>query len=221
MQFFSQIFEKFAELSPNTISILALLITIGAGGALFIHKSKQMNFTTKMLVYASICIALSFVLSYIRLARMPQGGSITPASMLPVMAFAYIFGPIPGVIAGVAYGFLQFIQDSYLVHWIQLLVDYPIAFGFLGLAGLFRKNFRLGILIAVLGRFLMHFLTGIVFFAEYAGDQHVVLYSLGYNGSYLAVELAICLVIVSLPQVKNMLSQLQIRHGSEQKTVSS
>lgn len=217
MQFFSQMFEKFAELSPNTIAVLALLVLIGVGGTIIIRKSRQVNFTTRMLVFASICIALSFVLSYIRLARMPQGGSITPASMLPVMAFAYIFGPVPGVIAGIAYGFLQFIQDSYLVHWIQLFIDYPIAFGCLGLAGLFRKNFRLGILIAVLGRFLMHFLTGIIFFAEYAGDQHVVLYSLGYNGSYLAVELAICLIIVSLPQVKNMLNQLQTRYGSKEK----
>jgi len=217
MQFFSQMFEKFAELSPNTIAVLALLVLIGVGGTIIIRKSRQVNFTTRMLVFASICIALSFVLSYIRLARMPQGGSITPASMLPVMAFAYIFGPVPGVIAGIAYGFLQFIQDSYLVHWIQLFIDYPIAFGCLGLAGLFRKNFRLGILVAVLGRFLMHFLTGIIFFAEYAGDQHVVLYSLGYNGSYLAVELAICLIIVSLPQVKNMLNQLQTRYGSKEK----
>ena len=217
MQFFSQMFEKFAELSPNTIAVLALLVLIGVGGTIIIRKSRQINFTTRMLVFASICIALSFVLSYIRLARMPQGGSITPASMLPVMAFAYIFGPVPGVIAGIAYGFLQFIQDSYLVHWIQLFIDYPIAFGCLGLAGLFRKNFRLGILVAVLGRFLMHFLTGIIFFAEYAGDQHVVLYSLGYNGSYLAVELAICLIIVSLPQVKNMLNQLQTRYGSKEK----
>ncbi len=217
MQFFSQMFEKFAELSPNTIAVLALLVLIGVGGTIIIRKSRQVNFTTRMLVFASICIALSFVLSYIRLARMPQGGSITPASMLPVMAFAYIFGPVPGVIAGIAYGFLQFIQDSYLVHWIQLFIDYPIAFGCLGLAGLFRKNFRLGILVAVLGRFLMHFLTGIIFFAEYAGDQHVVLYSLGYNGSYLAVELAICLIIVSLPQVKNMLNQLQTRYDSKEK----
>ena len=169
-----------------------------------------------MLVYASVSIALSFVLSYIRLARMPQGGSITPGSMLPVMLFAYIFGPIPGIITGIAYGFLQYIQDAYLVHWAQFLMDYPIAFGMLGLAGLYRKNLAVGSFIAIFARFLMHFLTGILFFAEFAGDQNVVLYSLAYNGSYLSVEFIICAVVASLPPMKNLFRRLQSTYGTEQ-----
>jgi thiamine transporter len=206
--FLSKMFEKFAELTPSTIAVLSLLIIVGIGGTILIRKSKEVNFTTRMLVYASVCIALSFVLSYIRLFRMPQGGSITPGSMLPIMAFAYIFGPVPGVIAGMAYGLLQYIQDSYMVHWIQFFVDYPIAFGFLGLAGVYRKNLAVGSFIAVFGRFLMHFLSGIIFFAEYA-EGPVVLYSLGYNGTYLAVEFIICVVIAMMPQVRSMLQQLQ------------
>ena len=133
--------------------------------------------------------------------------------MLPVIAFAYIFGPVPGVLAGIAYGFLQYIQDGYVVHWIQFFMDYPVAFGFLGLAGLYRKNMVIASFIAVLGRFLMHFLTGIIFFAEYAEGQPVVLYSLGYNGSYLVVEFVICAVIAALPQMKNMFSRLQKTYG--------
>ncbi|MGI6141503.1 MAG: energy-coupled thiamine transporter ThiT, partial [Caldicoprobacterales bacterium] len=145
----SEMFSKFAELTPATIAILCLLIIVGVGGAVFLRKSRETRFTTRMLVYASVSIALAFVLSYIRLARMPQGGSITPGSMLPIMLFAYIFGPIPGILTGIAYGFLQCIQDAYLVHWAQLLMDYPVAFGMLGLAGLYRKNLAAGSFIAV------------------------------------------------------------------------
>ena len=205
----NEMFGKLFELTPTSLAILSLLIIISVGGFIFLKKSKGVKFTTRMLVYASVCIALSFVLSYIRLGKMPQGGSITPASMLPMIIFAYIFGPVPGIIAGIAYGFLQYIQDGYIVHWIQFFMDYPIAFGMLGLAGLFRKNILLATFAGVFGRFLMHFLTGIVFFAEYAGDQHVVLYSLVYNGSYLAVEFLICVVIAMLPQIRSMTKHLQ------------
>jgi thiamine transporter len=120
-RFLSDMFGKFAELTPATISLLIILLVVGAGGAVLLRKSREVRFTTRMLVYASMSIALAFVLSYIRLARMPQGGSVTPGSMLPLMLFAYIFGPIPGIITGIAYGFLQYIQDPYLVHWAQLL----------------------------------------------------------------------------------------------------
>ena len=214
--FLSEMFQKFQELTPSTIALVSALAIVGIGGAFFLQKSKDVRFTTRMLVYASVCIALAFVLSYIRLGKMPQRGSITPASMLPIFVYAYIFGPIPGIITGMAYGILQYIQEPYLVHWTQLLMDYPIAFGMLGLAGIFRKNLVVASFIAILGRFIIHFLTGIIFFAEFAGDQHVVLYSLGYNGTYLSVEFIICAVIVMLPQVKNMLDRLQITYGLEQ-----
>jgi len=213
LSFLSEVFSKFSELTPTTIAILSILTIVGVGGAIFLRKSAETRFTTRMLVYASVSIALAFVLSYIRLARMPQGGSITPGSMLPIMLFAYIFGPIPGIMTGIAYGFLQYIQDAYLVHWAQFLIDYPIAFGMLGLAGLYRKNLAVGSFIAIFARFLMHFLTGILFFYEYAGDQHVVLYSLGYNGTYLAVEYIICAVIASLPPMRSLFNRLKTNYG--------
>ncbi|MGI6537635.1 MAG: energy-coupled thiamine transporter ThiT [Caldicoprobacterales bacterium] len=208
-EFISNMFQPLAELTPATIAILSLLIIVGVGGIIFIRKSKNVQFTTKMLVYASVSIALAFVLSYIRLFRMPQGGSITPASMLPVIIFAYIFGPVPGVITGMAFGFLQYIQDAYVVHWAQFLFDYPIAFGMLGLAGLYRKNLPVAIFIAIFGRFIMHFLTGVLFFAENAGDQNAAVYSLVYNGSYLAVEFVVCLVISLLSQMNAAVKRLQ------------
>lgn len=157
-------FAKLLELKPVTWAILLALMG-SAGLLIYLGKNrKNTTFNTRIIVYGSLCIALSFVLSYIRLYRFPQGGSITPASMLPMFIFAVIFGPIPGIIAGFAYGFLQLIQDPYVIHWAQLFLDYPLAFGAMGLAGLYRKNLSIACLIGGFGRFVMSFLSGAIFF---------------------------------------------------------
>jgi len=205
-----EMFEKLLEFTPATLSILAVLAIIGVGGLVFLKKSKQVKFTTRMIVYGSLCISLSFVLSFIRLGRLPQGGTITPASMLPMILFAVMFGPIPGIISGLAYGMLQYFQDGYVVHWAQFFLDYPLAFGLLGLAGLYRKNLVVSTFIGGFGRFMMHFLSGIIFFAEYAPEgTPVALYSLIYNGSFLGVDLLICAAIAILPQIKNITRYVQ------------
>ncbi len=203
-------FKKLLEFNSTTLSILILLAIIGIGGLIFLKKSKEVKFTTRMIVYGSVCISLSFVLSYIRLYKLPQGGSITPASMLPMFLFAVMFGPIPGIIAGFAYGFLQYIQGGYVVHWAQFFLDYPLAFGLLGLAGLYRKNLVVSSFIGGMGRFFMHFLSGIIFFAEYAPEgTPVALYSLIYNGSFLGVDLLICAVVAFIPQISRLTTYLQ------------
>ena len=102
-----------------------------------VAKSRKV-WTAKSIAYGAIAIALSFVLSYIRIFRMPQGGSITPASMLPLMLFSAAYGIGPGVAAGLIYGGLQYLQGGdFLTVW-QMLFDYFIAFAALGLAGLYK-----------------------------------------------------------------------------------
>ena len=128
------IFSKFAEISPVVWGILAALVILGV--VLFFVTRNSKKWTTRMLANAALCIALAFVLSYIRLYKLPQGGSITLASMLPIFLFAYAYGVAPGMLVGAAYGILQFIQDAYFVHPVELLLDYPLAFALLGLAGL-------------------------------------------------------------------------------------
>lgn len=212
-------FEKFKEFSPTTIAIIIVLFIVGIGGLILVKKGKKVRFTTRMLVMASLCIALSFVLSYIRLWRMPQGGSITPASMLPLILFAVIYGPIPGVFAGVAYGLLQYFQGGYVVHWIQLIIDYPLAFGVLGLGGLYRKNLIFSSFIGIFGRFLMHFLTGLVFFSDITQASDImpsIWYSLTYNGTYLGIEFLISAFILILPSIKKMTSHLQKTYGIQE-----
>ncbi|MGN1096801.1 MAG: energy-coupled thiamine transporter ThiT, partial [Christensenellales bacterium] len=111
-----------------TIIIVAAIVLL----AIFCGKKEDARLHTKSIVYASLSIALSFALSYVRFFEMPSGGSITLASILPLMIYSYMFGIRRGIVAGVIYGFLQFIQAPWLYHPVQFLLDYPIAFSAIG-----------------------------------------------------------------------------------------
>ena len=97
-----------------------------------------MNQRVKQLTFCALCIALGVVTSYIKFASLPFGGSITLFSMLFVALPGYLYGVRTGVITGVAYGILQFLIEPYVAAPVQILLDYPLAFGALGLSGLFR-----------------------------------------------------------------------------------
>lgn len=207
-------FSKFAEISPVVWGIVAALAIVGV--VLFFITRDGKRWTTRMLANAALVIALSFILSYIRLYKMPQGGSITLASMLPIFMFAYAYGCAPGMLVGMAYGVLQFIQDAYFVHPVELLLDYPLAYAMLGLAGLagrFSDQWGIipGIVLGTFGRFVCAFLSGVIFFGMYAPEgQNVLVYSAVYNGFYLIPEAVICLVIASIPQIRRLAKQLAL-----------
>ncbi len=166
----------------------------------------------KFLAESGIMIALATILSMIKVYEAPFGGSVTAGSMIPIILIGIRWGTLPGVVAGVVYGILQAVLDPYIVHPIQFLLDYPIAFGLLGLSGIYKsiKNINpknksieyigaiMGIFVAILGRFICHVLAGVVFFSENAGAIDSWLYSLGYNGGYLSLELAISIIIIVL-----------------------
>ena len=201
------VYENLAKLfSPKPLAtIVAVLLLV----VIFIVISKKTSYNAKTLAYGAMAISAAFILSFIKIVEFPNGGSITVASMLPIFIYAYIAGPRAGILAGLCYGMLQYIQEPYFVHWTQLLLDYPIAFALLGTAGIFRGKQWLGALVGSMGRFLCHFLSGVVFFAEYAGEQNVFLYSFGYNISYILPDLIICLVILLLPSIKSAIKRLQ------------
>lgn len=173
--------------------------------------------STRMLVTAAVCMALSFLLSYVRLFSMPQGGDVTACSMLPLMLFACCFGVKPGLAAGAAYGILQLLQRPQIVHPLQLILDYPLAFAMLGLAGLFRSRdtvwaFPAGVVIACAGRFLCHLISGMVFFGSYApssGFWALLTYSLLYNGGYMAAEAVISAFVCMLPPVRSAIRRIR------------
>ncbi|CDZ75304.1 putative proton-coupled thiamine transporter YuaJ [Peptoniphilus sp. ING2-D1G] len=154
---------------------------------------------TKALTQAGIMIALSQILSYVKFVEMPQGGSVTVASMVPVIFYSLLWGPKYGILACTVYGFLQFALGGVMLHPMSILIDYILAFGLLGIAGFFNKSFKsalFGTTLAILLRYLMHFISGVTLFYMYAPEgQPVWLYSLVYN-SFMLVEL-----VISLPPI--------------------
>lgn len=191
-----------ASVKQLALYLSALLLVAVIVGLTFFDKQK-LHFDTKALAYAGVCVAMSFALSYIKLWEMPQGGSITLMSLLPVMIYAYMFGTKKGVFAGFVYGVLQAVQDPWLIHPAQFLLDYPIAFSAVGLAGLFgnlkafkkmpQVSFTLGAIAASAFRFISHVLSGVFAFEAYAKGKNVWIYSMGYN-SFVFVDIAIVIV---------------------------
>ncbi len=191
----------------TAIAIFALLIIISSVSG----KKKKVN--AKQLAFAAGALALAIVTSYIKLFHLPMGGSVTLFSMFFVTLIGYWYGPAVGVMAGVAYGLLQMILDPYIVSLPQMLVDYPFAFGALGLSGFFsnQKNGLItGYIAGVLGRFVFSALSGIIFFGMYAPEgMSPLVYSVVYNGSYLAAEAAITLILLAVPAMRKALAQVK------------
>ena len=130
---------------------LMILGLAALAAILFAIAKSRKAWSAKTVAYGALAIALSFVLSYIRLFIMPQGGSITPASMLPMMIFSAAFGIGPGVAAGLVFGVLQYLQGGDFLNIWQVLFDYVIAFSALGLAGLYKYLNKKWQVYAVLG----------------------------------------------------------------------
>lgn len=179
---------------------LGAVLAVAVIFALATLDKETLRFDARTLAYAGICVSMSFALSYIKLWDMPQGGSVTLVSLLPIMLFAYLFGAKKGVFVGFAYGVLQAVQDPWIIHPAQFLLDYPVAFASAGLAGLLRPvkkweklpqaQFGVGALIAGTMRFVCHVLSGVFAFESYAGGENVWLYSLAYN-SYVFIDVAL------------------------------
>lgn len=168
----------------------------------------EKTFTARDIAEAAIAIALAFILSMIKIYHLPAGGSVTAGSMIPILLLALRRGYKLGLVTAVLYGIAQLIEGPYIVHPAQLVLDYPLAFGALGLAGFFAfkgektvSDFYalLGVAVGIGGRFLCHFLSGVIFFSEYAPEgMNPWVYSALYNGSYLVPELIISAVLIYL-----------------------
>ncbi len=184
-----------------------------------------MNEKVKKLVLGGILVALGTVLSFIQVYHLPQGGSITLCSMLPVMLFGYVCGTKWGLGAGFTYGVIQLLVGLGDLKGVSgttvvgsIFLDYLLAFTVLGLGGIFRgkiKNhtasFTVGALAAGLLRYLSSFLSGWILWGEYAdvafapellggmsGNTLACFYSLLYNGSYMIPEIIVTCVAAFL-----------------------
>lgn len=173
-------------------------------------KRNSRKLTVKQLAFCAVAIALGTVLSNIKLFDFPTGGSVTLLSMLIICLPGYWFGLGAGIMTGVAYGVLQMLIDPYILYPMQLVVDYLLAFGALGLSGIFT-NSKNGLLkgygIAVLGRYVFAVISGWVFFGTYAWEGwSPFTYSLAYNAIYIFAEAAITILLLLLPPVKKAMA---------------
>lgn len=185
-----------------------------------LNMPSKNGFSTRMVAEAGVMIALAKILSFIKLFEMPMGGSVTLASMAPVLFFAIRWGWQKGLLVGLVYGLVDYLLGGYTVHPLQVLLDYPLAYMMLGFAGLQRASDGDGffshlpsLILAVMLRLAMHVLSGCIFYSTIdftkagasLGEAFTLsnmgagfMYSLQYNAAFLGVDFLICLVVLAL-----------------------
>ena len=181
----------------------------------------------RALCECAIMLALAVVLSYIKFLELPFDGSITLFSMLPVCLIAIKYGPKWGLGTAFCFSWFQILQGG-VFGWgltpgmliSSLFLDYILAYTVLGLAGTFRKKGYWGMLCGITMvcalRFLIHFLAGIILWANFEQfeafgqviQNNPVLYSICYNGVYMLPETVLTVVVAAIllkiPQIKRL-----------------
>jgi thiamine transporter len=166
----------------------------------------QTKVLTEIISMVALAGVLHFVSGFVPFFQMPEGGRVTLASMVPIFFVAIRRGPRIGIIAGIAFGLVVLIEEPFIYHPVQVLLDYPLAFGALGFAGFFRKLPLVGVAVGIAGRFICHFTSGVVFFATYApAGMNPALYSALYNAYYLVPEFIISAIVMFLLQRRQIL----------------
>lgn len=206
----------------------ALFTAILIGLTFVIGRKNKTPYDTKCISLAGVCIALSFTLSFIKFEAMwLQGGSITLFSFLPICIFANVYGMKKGLLIGVIYGLLQAIQDPFIVHPAQFLLDYPIAFSTIALSGMLTDlkllndkpslKFALGAGFTGVFRYVAHVLSGVFAFGAYAMDAEAssfFSFSAIYN-TYVFVDIALVVVVgailFSSKALKKEIDKLKIK----------
>ena len=203
---------------PGIITVAALILALVAAAVLLRSKSgnpSKAKTATKQLVFSGVAMALATVASEIKFARLPFGGSVTLFSMLFIVLIGFWYGAKAGLLTGFAYGLLQFVLDPVFYSPWQLILDYPLAFGALGLSGFFsdkKQGLLMGYIAGVLGRYAFVCLSGGIFFAAYAPVQTpvgILTYTLGYNASYIAPEAIVTIILLAIPAVRNALVRVK------------
>ena len=152
-----------------------------------------MSKSIKVLVFSAMCIALASVTSMIKVFEFPTGGSITLASTFFATLPGFFFGPAVGIAAGFAHGILQFFLGPYILT--------PVSQKF---------GYQKGYIAACIGRWFFAFLSGWIFFGEYAWEGwNAAAYSAVYNIIYIAGEAVIVLIFISIPVVSNALNRVK------------
>ena len=202
----------------GVIVLLAVIALIG-------YFSKEQKASAKELAFAGICVALSFTLSVLKVKIFSSGGSVTFGSFVPIMIYAFVFGPIKGFIVGIIHGLLNFIESPYILSAATFLFDYLLAFVGVGIMGFFGKMSRekraalplvLGAICVIAVRLVSHLCSGVIFFRAFgpglAFPSWAVgtpwIYSFIYQCTYVPVDGAIAVAILILLCKTGVLDQL-------------
>jgi thiamine transporter len=167
-----------------------------------VQANRKRIFSTKILAEIIVLVAMAGALSFVSHSffSLPQGGSIN-VGMVPIFWLAFRRGPKIGIFAGAVFGVVDLVFEPFVVHPIQFILDYPLAFAVLGLAGFFKKLPVVGVVVGVAARFVCHFVSGVVYFPNYAPEgMSPIVYSAVYNGTYLIPSMIICAVIIGIMQ---------------------
>ena len=169
---------------------------------------RKSNLKLRALAEGAIFVAMAQVISYLKLFELPNGGSIT-VGMLPIFLYCARWGFGPGMMASFVFSVLQLLLDgAYAWGWESMIGDYIVAFTVLGVAGLFSRQkggFFIGIAAGCAARFLVAYVVGATIWAEYMPDVFFGMtmttpwfYSAVYNGSYIVIDMILCLVVGAL-----------------------
>ena len=198
------------------LCILAAVLLVAAALVIYKKESNKPKLSTKQLVFCAAAMALSFVTSYIKVFSMPYGGSVTLFSMLFICLIGYWYGVGAGIMTGLAYGILQFLQEPYVLSFFQVCCDYVFAFAGLGLAGLFAKSKNglvKGYLLGILVRGAFHSLGGYLYWMDYMPENFpqalTAVYPIVYNYSYILAVGVITVIILCLPPVAKAMAQVK------------
>lgn len=171
------------------------------------------NINTRKICFCGLSIALAFICSYIKLFKLPFGGSLTLLSMFFICLPGLIYGFKLGILSSLAFSIITFVISGYYVSILQVCLDYFLAFGLMGACGLFVEfgaDIKISFCIACIIRFICSSISGFVFFAEYAPDtMNPIVYSIVYNGSYIFAEMILTLVILQLTPTKKALNLIK------------
>ncbi len=197
------------------ISVVGVVLVLGVIALIaFLQNGKR--FDAKKIAFAGICVSMSFTLAVIKFSPVQYGGSITIASFVPILIYAYVYGVADGLLVGLIHGLLNFIEDPYILTPATFVFDYLLAFTSVGVMGFFGKMKRKekGVLPIVLGcvsvfslRFISHLLSGMIFFAQDSvwvsfpewAMGNAFIYSFIYQCIYVPADAVIAtLVLVAL-----------------------
>ena len=172
-------------------------------------RKENPHLRIRALTEGALFVALAFVLSFVKLYQLPNGGSLTPA-MFPILLYGLRWGLGRGLGAGFIFGLLQMVFDgAYAWGWQSMILDYLLAFTPLGLAGLFRGRawgIFPGTVIGCLGRFIVHHISGITIYRiivptavpGFGTFDNPHLYSLVYNGSYMLPNMLLAMILAGV-----------------------